>query len=131
MAAEEFCSFDPFVMIFDGLATAIFIGITKIAFAVDHDEQGLDANVTSTFLEFSKVGGVLSFVLEKLIHILDGLDAEFLFGGGRELEVVQLAREDGAMQRPFGERDFEFGSGGSSKRVRGIYSGEGSATAAR
>ena len=111
VAAECFGGFDPFEVIFNSLTAFGFVGVTEVSFAVDHDQQLFDAGVGSAFVEFGEVGGVFGFVLEELVDVFDGVDAEFLFGGGGEVEVIKFSAEDGAVERPFGKGDFGFGSG--------------------
>ncbi len=98
VAVEGFGRFDPLIVVFNGLAPTVFVGVAQVAFAVNHDEQSFHADITGAFFEFGEVGGVLRLVLEKLIHVLDGIDAEFIFGSGCKVEVIEFAGEDCAVK---------------------------------
>ena len=105
MAAEALGRLDPGMVVLDCLGAGLVVGVAEVAEAVAHQEQVLHAFVGRPPGEIGQVVGVFGLVLEELIDVLDGVDAELLAGRPREVEVVELAGEDRLVQRPFRERD--------------------------
>ena len=110
---ESVCrSVEPFevvmgeVQTFMPITPTVFVRVAQAAFAVAHDEHAPHPFAVGARLHLAQVGRVLRPVHEELIHVLDGLDVEAA-GGLREVEVVELAAEEGRVERPFGQRDLE------------------------
>ena len=106
---------DPREMILDRLGAGGGLGIAKVAEAIAHDQDVRHTLVLRPLGEVGQVGRVLSLVLEELVDVLDRVDAKLLLGGAGEIEVVKFTGEDGAVQRPFRQRDAE-----ERRRNRGL-----------
>ena len=98
MAAERLGRVDPLVMFMDGLRAAFGIRIAQRTFAIDHDQDVLDAFAGSPPVELGQVFGVLCFVLEELVDVLARSDAVLPPGDCREVEVVDLVLEERPVQ---------------------------------
>jgi hypothetical protein len=107
-------------VVFDRLGAGRSIGIAQIAEAITHDQDVRHTLVLRPLGEVGQVGRVLCLVLEELVDVFDRVDAELLLGGVGKIEVVEFAGEDGAVQRPFRQRDPEQGQRSGS--VRGLAS---------
>ena len=114
VAAEPLGRLDPWEMVLDRLGAGGTLGITEIAEAIAHDQDVRHALVLRPLGKVCQVGRILRLVLEELVDIFDRVDAKLLLGGAGEIEIVELAGEEGAVQRPFRQRDLEEGhrSGG-------------------
>ena len=82
-------------MILDGLLSLFRVWITELPFVVNHDQQGLNAEILAAGLQFSQILLVFCFVLEELVNVLDSVDAESLLAGLGEVQVIQLAGKQG------------------------------------
>jgi len=81
----------------------------KVALAVNHDQQALYAVIRRALLQVTEVCTVLGFVREKLVDVLDGVDAELFFRDFRKIGNGQLLFvADGAVERPLGKRNLEW-----------------------
>ena len=115
VTAEPLRRLDPRKVVFDHLGAGRSIGIAQIAEAITHDQDVRHALVLRPLGEVGQVGRVFSLVLEELVDVLDRVDAKLLLGGAGEIEVVKFTGEDGAVQRPFRQRDAE-----ERRRNRGL-----------
>ena len=105
VTAEEFRGFDPGEVTGHGIAALRFVGIAQIADPVAHDEDIGHAKVVGAFLHFGEIGlifGLIAelivFLVEELIHPLQGMDpADFPSDPG-ELEVVQFTALESLVQ---------------------------------
>ena len=107
VAAQPLRRLDPRVVLLDRRGAGLVIGVAEVAEAVAHDQDVRHALVGRPLGEVGDVVGVLGLVLEELVDVLDPVDAELLLRRPREVEVVELAREERVVERPLGERDFE------------------------
>jgi len=107
VAAEEFGGFDPAFVIVDGFLAAFFCSGADIAFAIDHDEDVVHAEVGDALLEFAEVGHVLGFVLEEAVDVFEGVDPVGFFGVGGPVHVFHFASAEGAVVGPLGEGNIE------------------------
>ena len=94
MTSQSLGGFDPLVVILDSLSSLLLVRVTQISFAVNHDQHLLDTIVGGTLVQLGKIGHVLSLVLEELVDILDGFNAELFLGRESKVEVVQFLGED-------------------------------------
>ena len=111
VAAERFGGLEPADVVLDGLGAFFFIGRTDPAFAVDHDQELLDAVVVGPAVEFGEVGHVSGLLFEEAADVLDRAEAEAFSGDAGEVEIGHLAGLDRAVERPFCEGDAEKGLG--------------------
>ena len=109
VAAEPLGRLDPWEVVLDRLCAGRGVGVAEIAQAVAHDEHVRHALVGGSLGQFGEVVGILRLVLEKLVHVFDGVDPELLLRSFRKVEIVELAGEERLVERPFGERDLEAG----------------------
>ena len=114
MAAEGHRGFHPLVVVVDRAGPLLLVGRAEVALAIAHDEQALDAGVVRPLRELAELGAVRRLVLEELVHVLDGPDAEAARRRG-EVERVELglgAALQVAVQRPLRQRDLKQRLGG-------------------
>ncbi len=109
VAAQHLRRVEPLAVVLDGLGAFGLIGRTDSAFAIDHDEQLLDAVVARTGVHLREVARVAGLVFEERVDVLDRLDAVGLSGGLREVEMVEIPAVERIVERPLGERDAEHG----------------------
>ena len=109
VTAEPLGGLDPREMILDRLGAGGGIGIAEVAEAIAHDQDVRHTLVLRPLGEVCQVGRILCLVLEELVDVFDRVDPELLLGGVGKIEVVEFAGEDGAVQRPFRQRDAEEG----------------------
>ena len=107
MAAEKPRRLDPTIVVLDGLRAFLRFWVAEPTFAVDHDQQALDAQIRGPLLHLAEIAAIFGLVLEELVDILDRLDPEVLLRGLGEVQIVELARTQRAVQRPLGERNLE------------------------
>src|SRR5690606_34649172 len=111
-AAERLRRVDPLVVVLDGLPPLRLVRRAQAPFAVAHDQVLVDALAVCAAVHLGQVRRVLRLVLEEAVDVLDCLDAELLPRDAHEVQVVQLARADRAVQRPLRQRDAEPGGRG-------------------
>ena len=90
MTAKKLRRLDPLVMLLDGLFTFGSVGITEVAFAIDHDQDTFHTVVITSFLQVTKVGLVASFVLKELVDVFNCFDSEFFASDAWKIEVGDL-----------------------------------------
>ena len=88
VAAEEFGGVGPLVVVLDRLLAFLLVGVAEPPLVVAHDQHAAHAEVVAALLHLGEVGLVGGLVLEELVDVLDGVDAEFLLRDFREVEVV-------------------------------------------
>ena len=94
-------------MILDRLGAGGGLGIAKVAEAIAHDQDVRHTLVLRPLGEVCQVGRILCLVLEELVDVFDRVDPELLLGSAGEIEVVEFAGKERAVQRPFRQRDTE------------------------
>jgi hypothetical protein len=67
--------------------------------------------IVGSSFQFFQINRVVCLVLEELIDELGALDAVLVAGDLGKVEVRNLAREQGLVQRPFGQRELEVAIG--------------------
>ncbi len=103
MTAQGFRRGYPLVVVLDGFCSGLFVRVSQSTFPVNHDQQGCDLDVGAALFEFAKVLFVFGFVFEELVNEFDSMDAKFVLGNRREIQVVQFASLQGPVQRPLGQ----------------------------
>ena len=73
------------------------------ALAVAHDEMLIHAFAVRTPVHLGQVGGIGRPILEERVHVLDGVQPELAAREGGEVDVLELARAERAVQRPLGD----------------------------
>ena len=68
-----------------------------------HDDEALHPEVGGALFHLAEVGGVFRLIHEKLVHILDGMNA-MIMGHLGKIEVVDLSRFQLRINRPLGQR---------------------------
>ena len=89
VTAEIGGGLDPPLMLLDGPAAARLFRISKGAFAVDHDQDAVDALSRGALLHLGEVLFILCLVLEELVDVFDSVDPQGV-GGFCEVEIVEL-----------------------------------------
>lgn len=125
VAAEVFGGGDPFLVVVDRLLAAFIGSGAEGAFAIDHDEDVVHAEVGDAFFEFAEVFHVLGFVFKELVDVFESEDVVGFFGVFRPVHVDHLTAFEGLVVGPLGEGDVEevFGLGGMLAVVIGEGSG--------
>ena len=83
------------------------VGLSKIAFAINHDQHVLHPFARRAVVHLGEVFPILRLVHEELVHVLEAVDAEATRRFG-EIQVVQMRLrplEEPAVQRPLGQRN--------------------------
>ena len=94
-------------MVFDCFFAFVFIGVAQLAFAIDHDEQGLDARIIAPLFHVAEVTKVGGFVFEKPVDPLDGIEIERLFDKLAKVTVIDIAIPEQFVERPLRDADIE------------------------
>src|SRR6185503_3682235 len=102
-ATEELGCFDPLVMILDRCGPRRRVGVAESAFPVDHDQATLDADIGAAAFHLREVALVVRFILEELVDVFHGANAEVVLGHPSEIEMIHLAGKERFVKRPFGE----------------------------
>lgn len=107
MASQELSGFDPFLVVVDDFLPPGFLCFPEVTFSINHDEEAFDAKVIATLFQFSEIFLVRGLVLEKLVHVFNGGDSEFLLGDPGEIEVGHFLAEERLVKGPLCERDIK------------------------
>jgi hypothetical protein len=91
------------VVLHGGLPLGV-VRIAEVALAVAHDEHLGDALTLGARVHFREEGRVLGLVLEELVDVLDGVDADRFRDLG-EIEVLHRPLEQRLIDGPLRERD--------------------------
>ena len=120
MAGQGRGGVNPLLVVLDGFRSPILVRSAHIALTVDHDQHTGQAVVAGPGFQVLEILGIMSLILEELIHELEALDAVLLAGKLREVKVGDLVCEQGAVQRPLGQRELEVAdtSGDRSESLR-------------
>ena len=105
MTAEGPCRPDPFVVVLNGSASRRPIRVAEVSLTIAHDEEAPHAVVLGAGFHLLQVSLVGGFIEEEHVHVLDGVEPVVFSRGPGEIEVVHLAVEERAVERPLGERD--------------------------
>ena len=101
VTAKKLGSLHPLVVILDGLLTLGRVSVSQIALTIDHDEKATNTLTFGASAHFLEIVCISRLILEELIDVFDGVNAELTLGNPRVIEVIHFPSKKSFVKRPF------------------------------